>query len=101
MIVKMKKPANRAVNTFGKDDYQPNQKRSEQIHFLGATPNAENVRKIADWLTETATDEIYATNNLPDICADAADCKEFAAGVLAMCLSRHQPHFVLRFRPEF
>ena len=72
----------------------------DDIYLLGTTPNAENVRKIANWLTENTGEEIYATNNLPHICVDAADCKKFGAGVLAMRLSRHQPHFVLWFRPE-
>ncbi len=72
----------------------------DEINLLGKTPNAEIVRKITGCLTEQVADEIFATDNLADICADAADCKEYAAGLLAMRLSIYAPTYLLWFRPE-
>lgn len=73
---------------------------NDEIHLVGKTPSAENVAAIFEWLSENASDEVYAANNLPDICPAVADCREFAAGVLAIRLSPQQPHFIIWFRPE-
>ena len=72
----------------------------DEINLLGVTPQIENVRSIVEWLNAVIADDIYAANNLPEICHYAADCRETAAGLLAMRLSKHLPNFILWFRPE-
>ncbi len=72
----------------------------DEIHLIGKTPPSENVSSIFQWLSENTTDEIYAIDNLPAVCADAAHCRNLAAGVMAMRLSRNLPHFIIWIRSE-
>ena len=72
----------------------------EDVRLLGKTPRAEEVRRIARWLDENQREAVLATDNLPDLCRELDHCREFAAGVLSVRLSRQLPHFILWFRPE-
>ena len=68
--------------------------------LLGRTPDEEAVRRLAAWLSRTATGEVYATQALARDYPEAAVWADAASGLLAIPLSRVSQSFVLWFRPE-
>lgn len=72
----------------------------ESVALLGETPSEADVRRLARWVQEAASDGVYATNALGRDMPDADGLVETASGVLAMLLARSRQHVVLWFRPE-
>lgn len=64
----------------------------------GQTPSEEELNYLVQWLAKNVEDEVFATDGLPLIYADAHRCKDVASGLLAIPLSRRS--YVLWFRPE-
>ncbi len=74
---------------------------NEQCSRLGAAPEPAEIVALVGWLKDTGrADPIFATDRLGDHFAPAADYATRASGLLAVRLSRVEPHFVLFFRPE-
>lgn len=64
----------------------------------GQTPSEEELNYLVQWLAKNVEDEVFATDGLPLIYADAHRFKDVASGLLAIPLSRRS--YVLWFRPE-
>jgi two-component system, chemotaxis family, sensor kinase Cph1 len=64
----------------------------------GQTPSAEELNYLAQWLAKNVEDEVFATDSLPAIYADAHRFKDVGSGLLAIALSRRS--YVMWFRPE-
>ena len=65
---------------------------------IGRTPSSEELNYLVQWLGKTVEDEIFVTESLPLVYADAQRFKELASGLIALRLSRRS--YVLWFRPE-
>jgi len=69
--------------------------------LLGRTPPEEDVRRLASWLSQVATGEVYATRALARAYPEAGSwASGVACGLLAIPLSRASHSFILWFRPE-
>ncbi|SDE30627.1 ATP-binding protein [Belnapia rosea] len=68
--------------------------------LAGATPAEDEVRRIASWLAERRTEEVFQTNSLSELLPGAEGFADIASGLLAVPVSRLHPSFVLWFRPE-
>ena len=68
--------------------------------LLGQTPSEAQVRKLAEWLFDNATGEVYSTDFLSQDCPEAAAYSEVASGLLAISISKLHSSYVLWFRPE-
>lgn len=65
---------------------------------LGQTPPETMLAQLVNWLAETVTDEVFYTDTLPGIYAEAKPFKATSSGLLAIPISKTS--FVLWFRPE-
>ncbi|MDX2081369.1 MAG: ATP-binding protein [Terrimicrobiaceae bacterium] len=66
----------------------------------GATPSPAQVEALFDWLQVQEVNPIFSTDRLAEVYPPAADYGSKASGLLALKLSRVEPHYVLWFRPE-
>lgn len=66
----------------------------------GLTPNAEQFRKLVSVLNTGSQGEVFATDSIQTILADAAAYAEIAAGMIAIPLSRRPRDYVVLFRSE-
>jgi Bacteriophytochrome (light-regulated signal transduction histidine kinase) len=66
----------------------------------GSTPDAEGVAALIEWLVSQKMDPVFATDSLREVFPPAAAWTAVASGLLAVRLSRVEPHYVLWFRPE-
>lgn len=71
-----------------------------QTTLLGSTPSAEQVAKLIEWLQTQELNPILETDALSQIYAPGAEFHESGSGLLAVKLSRVEPHYLLWFRPE-
>jgi light-regulated signal transduction histidine kinase (bacteriophytochrome) len=71
-----------------------------QVHLVGETPSAGQVRELALWLWETGSREVFATNSLAAEYPGGEAMAARAAGVLAVSISKLHRSYVLWFRPE-
>jgi chemotaxis family two-component system sensor kinase Cph1 len=65
---------------------------------LGLTPKDEDLHFLVQWLENNIEEEIFYTDSLPSLYADAERYKEVASGLLAIPISKR--NYVLWFRPE-
>ena len=71
----------------------------DQLTLLGKTPQPEDINFLLQWLKKHIEDkEVFYTDSLPLIYADADKYKDFASGLLAIPIS--QKNYLLWFRPE-
>jgi light-regulated signal transduction histidine kinase (bacteriophytochrome) len=68
--------------------------------LAGATPSETEVRRIAAWLVERRTGEVFQTSFLSAQMPGAEAFADTASGLLAVSASGLHPSFVLWFRPE-
>ncbi len=73
---------------------------NEQCTCLGVTPGEEEVSALVRWLETQTVEPLFATDALSALFPRAASYQKIASGLLAVKLSRVEPHFVLWFRPE-
>lgn len=66
--------------------------------LIGATPCEEDLNFLLQWLKNNIDDEVFYTDSLPLIYADAQKYKNFASGLLAIPISHR--NYVLWFRSE-
>lgn len=64
----------------------------------GKVPEEEDLNLLVQWLKKNVTGEIFSTNSLAQIYADADKYKDVASGLLAIPIS--SKNYVLWFRPE-
>ena len=65
---------------------------------IGETPKEEELNLLVQWLNKNVSEEIFVTDSLPHLYADADKYKNVASGLLAIPISRR--NYVLWFRPE-
>jgi len=65
---------------------------------IGKTPTEENLNYLMQWLQKNVKEEVFYTDSLPFIYADAEKYKEVASGLLVIPISKR--NYVLWFRPE-
>ena len=70
----------------------------DQCTLVGKTPQKEDINLLLQWIKSNVHDEIFYTDSLAQIYADADKYKDFASGLLAIPIS--QRNYVLWFRPE-
>ncbi len=70
------------------------------LHLLGHTPAASDIMQLIDWLKNTTTDDIFQTQQLPNLYPPAELYRERASGLLMLMLSREMNEYLLWFKPE-
>lgn len=73
---------------------------SGRTRLLGQTPSKEQVGELLVWLEQQDVHPIFETDSLREIHPPADAFREVASGLMAVKLSRVEPHYVLWFRPE-
>ena len=71
-----------------------------ELHLVGDTPTADQVRRLLEWLVSRQTAAIFSTNELPRHFGEAQAYADRASGLLALLVSRSRGEGVLWFRPE-
>lgn len=71
-----------------------------RTELLGTTPNETQVEEILTWLEGQTVRPLFETDSLREVFPPADLYREKASGLLAVKLSRVEPHYVLWFRPE-
>jgi len=66
--------------------------------LVGQTPAQEDINLLVQWLKNEVDEEVFYTDSLPQIYADAHNFKNVASGLLAIPISKQ--NYVLWFRPE-
>lgn len=66
--------------------------------LIGKTPSEEDLNYLVQWLRNNIQEEIFYTDSLARLYADADKYKDVASGLLAIPIS--QRNYVLWFRPE-
>ena len=66
--------------------------------LIGVTPSEEELNYLITWLEKNVLEDVYYTNSLPRIYADAGKFKDIASGLLAIPISKR--NYLLWFRPE-
>jgi len=67
---------------------------------VGATPDADSILRLTEWLAREHPREIFHTDRLATVYPDGAALLPQAGGVLAVQVSQLHRHYVLWFRPE-
>ena len=70
-----------------------------QVHAVGASPSASDVRKIVGALTGDASEGLHVSEHLAERLPAASAWNDVAAGVMAVEISRELGEYVLWFRP--
>jgi two-component system, chemotaxis family, sensor kinase Cph1 len=65
---------------------------------LGRTPAEDDLNYLVQWLAKNVDGEIFYTDSLPQVYADADKFKDVGSGLLAIPISKR--NYVLCFRPE-
>lgn len=73
---------------------------NEQLTLVGATPSRKQVKALADWVTETCSEDLFHTSCLSQVYPDAAQFKDIGSGLLLLQISRVQGYRILWFRSE-
>ncbi|MEO1561066.1 MAG: ATP-binding protein, partial [Cyanobacteria bacterium J06632_19] len=66
--------------------------------LVGETPKEEEINNLVTWLQKNGDEEVFHTNSLPELYADAEKFKNIASGLLAIPIGKR--NYVLWFRPE-
>ena len=67
---------------------------------VGATPDADSILRLTEWLAHEHPREVFHTDRLAAVYPDGATLLPQAGGVLAVQVSQLHRHYVLWFRPE-
>ena len=71
-----------------------------KLTLLGETPSESDVHGLVSWLAARNLNPLFVTECLGESFPQALAWTAVASGLLAIKLSRIEPHFVLFFRPE-
>jgi len=66
----------------------------------GRTPSKNEVRELADWLTEHCASEVFHTDNISRDIPELPGLAGCAGGVLAVSISELHAHYLIWFKPE-
>lgn len=69
--------------------------------LAGATPEPEEIQRLAAWLASTAQPSLFSTDCLSSFYPEAARYSDVASGVLAARIATSREDYILWFRPEF
>ena len=69
------------------------------LHRYGQCPHPEQIRDLYQWFKQSG-DPVFSTHSLSTLYAPAAEYKDVASGLLAMCLPKPVDNAVLWFRSE-
>lgn len=72
----------------------------DQITLVGITPNIEAVRKLITWSDIQVSDNLFATDSLPQLYPEAQVFKDVASGLVLLQISQVRRYYILWFRPE-
>lgn len=72
----------------------------DKIYTLGETPSSEEISAISKWLHHYSKNQVYQTNQLSKVYADAAEFKNVASGLMSCALSRELNEYILWFKKE-
>jgi len=70
------------------------------IILIGETPPQAALKHLLNWLSDRFEQDIFVTDDLPNLYPLAGTYKNVASGLLAMAISKVQNQYVLWFRPE-
>jgi len=70
-----------------------------KLTVLGKTPNAKEIGRLVEWLTQQK-DDIFATHTLGVDFSDSLNFSDGSRGLLAVRLSRKSMDWLIWFRPE-
>jgi two-component system, chemotaxis family, sensor kinase Cph1 len=70
------------------------------VHTVGAVPPEQEIRALAEWLSHSIPETVFATDQLGKHYADAETIRLVSSGLLAIAISKAQGDYVLWFRPE-
>lgn len=70
------------------------------IILIGETPPQAALKHLLSWLSDRFEQDIFVTDDLPNLYPLAGTYKNVASGLLAMAISKVQNQYVLWFRPE-
>ena len=73
----------------------------DDIKLVGKTPDKAQITSLLSWLNDRWDRDLFVTNALSSLYADAEAYKQVASGLLAVAISQIQDRYVLWFRPEF
>lgn len=73
---------------------------NHQTTLLGETPGADQVAELLAWLQTQELNPLWQTDSLSQLYPPAAAFHATGSGLLAVKLSRVEPHYLLWFRPE-
>ena len=74
--------------------------RRSECTRVGATPDADSILRMNEWLAPENPREVFHTDRLAAVCPAGAALLPQAAGVLAVQVSQLHRHYILWFRPE-
>ena len=72
----------------------------DEIHTIGATPTASQIRALAEWLHAQGVDRTFCTDCLGTVWPPASAFADTASGLAAASISRLHGSFLMWFRPE-
>lgn len=73
---------------------------NDRTMLVGETPDEKQAAELIAWLEKQKLQPLLATDSLQGVFPPAAAYQDKASGMLAVRLSRVEPHFVLWLRPE-
>lgn len=73
---------------------------NQQLTLLGQTPSEEQVAALVEWLQTQELSPTFESDALSQQYPPAVDFQASGSGLLAVKLSRVEPHYLLWFRPE-
>ena len=71
-----------------------------KLTTIGATPAEADINKLLNWLSDTMTSEVLATDCLSEQFPEAQRFKDEASGLLALRFAAAKKDYLLWFRPE-
>lgn len=74
--------------------------RAGEVIGAGACPPESVVRDLAAWMLERSPDEVFATDRLSHVVAEAEGYSDLASGLLSVVVSQDEPFVLLWFRAE-
>lgn len=73
---------------------------NDEVHRLGNVPSEEDIRSLVEWLHNTTSEELFQTNQLPNLFLVAESFKAIGSGILSVRLSRELREYIIWFKPE-
>ncbi|QJD98225.1 GAF domain-containing protein [Mucilaginibacter robiniae] len=71
-----------------------------KLSIIGSVPDESFVEQLISWLGDQMQDDVFETNQLPQIYPLAEKYKDVASGLLACKLSKELKEYLIWFRPE-